>query len=124
VAVLVDTSVWIDHLRSADEELVSLLGADSVLVHPMVIGELALGRMRQRREVIALLSDLPAARGVLDHEVLAFIEQADLAGRAASLVDVHLLASTLVTEGAQLWTHDKRLRSLAADHGACWRANR
>ncbi len=119
--ILVDTSVWIDHLHSGDAALVRLLEANDVAVHPMVVGELALGSIRRRGDVLAHLARLPAVVRVSDHEALTLVENAELHGRGLSLVDVHLLGSTLVTLGCRLWTRDRRLRSVADRRGVAWK---
>ena len=113
--ILVDTSVWIDHLRIGDKRLGDLLNASSVLVHPFVIGEIAMGQLRQRAVVLETLSDLPAATLATDAEVLEFINRHILSGRGIGYVDVHLLASTRLTHSATFWTRDRRLRQVAAD---------
>lgn len=110
---LVDTSVWVDHLRAGDPTLVARLEAAQVLVHPFVLGELALGNLRQRRVVLEALADLPAAVTADDPEVLALIESRQLSGRGIGYVDTHLLASTLLTPGCRLWTRDRRLKVVA-----------
>jgi predicted nucleic acid-binding protein len=115
--ILVDTSVWIDHLRSGDERLASLLNAGSVLIHPFVIGELALGNLRHRDTVLTLLQGLAFATTAIDDEVLAFISRRGLAGRGIGYVDAHLLAATMLTAGVAFWTKDKRLAGIAADLG-------
>jgi predicted nucleic acid-binding protein len=115
--ILVDTSIWIDHLRVGSDPLAKLLKAGRVLVHPFVIGELALGEMRQREIVLDALSNLPAAESATDAEVLGFINGQSLFGRGIGYVDVHLLASVRLTAGAQLWTRDNRLRSVAEELG-------
>ena len=115
--ILVDTSVWIDHLRANDETLAAHLNAGRVLAHPFVIGELALGQMRHREIVLAALLDLPQADVATDAEVLRFIDAHDLAGRGIGYVDVHLLAATRLSVPAKLWTRDKRLGSVAAALG-------
>ena len=115
--ILVDTSVWIDHLRADDSALKRLLDAGRVLMHPFVIGELALGRMRQREMILAALSDLPRAEPATDAEVLGFIDREALFGRGIGYVDAHLLASVRLTAGAQLWTEDTRLRHVADELG-------
>lgn len=107
--ILVDTSVWVDHLRSGDETLASLLHAGRVLAHPFVIGELALGTLRRRREILDLLEDLPHATVASHEEVLSFIERQALAGLGIGYVDAHLLAATRLTAGSALWTRDRRL---------------
>jgi predicted nucleic acid-binding protein len=88
-----------------------------VLTHPFVIGELALGRMRQREIILAALSDLPRAELATDAEVLGFINREALFGRGVGYIDVHLLASVRLTAGAELWTRDTRLRHVAEDMG-------
>lgn len=111
--ILVDTSVWIDHFRRENAKLASLLGAMRVVVHPFVIGELALGSLRNRRQIISHLVDLPAATAATDGETLAFIDSAGLAGSGVGYVDAHLLASTMLTPDAEIWTLDTKLRSAA-----------
>ncbi|TMQ49847.1 MAG: type II toxin-antitoxin system VapC family toxin, partial [Candidatus Eisenbacteria bacterium] len=106
--ILVDTSVWIDHLRSGNRTLISLLDREEVLTHPFVIGELACGRMRNRQQILELIGRLPGAR-VADHEeVLAFVERDRLFGRGIGWVDAHLLAAALLSH-AMLFTLDRRL---------------
>jgi predicted nucleic acid-binding protein len=110
--ILVDTSVWIDHLRRGDDELVAALLAGQVLVHPWVVGELACGVLQDRGQVLDLLRSLPASPAVVEDEVLFFIERYALMGRGIGYVDVHLLASARLA-GARLWTRDKRLAAVA-----------
>lgn len=112
--ILVDTSVWVDHLRKGDRGLAELLTASNVLMHPFVIGELACGNLRKRDQILALLKDLPCAAVATDGEVLFFIERHTLMGRGLGYVDVHLLASVALQATARLWTRDRRLR-VAAD---------
>jgi predicted nucleic acid-binding protein len=111
--ILVDTSIWIGHLRADDAALKRLLDAGRVLTHPFVIGELALGRMGQREMILAALLDLPRAELATDAEALGFINREALIGRGIGYVDAHLLASVRLTAGAQLWTKDARLRDVA-----------
>ena len=111
--ILVDTSIWVDHLRRGDPALSDLLDRTAVLVHPFVIGELALGSLRQRNVVLGALRDLPQAIAATDPEVHAFIDRHSLAGIGIGYVDAHLLAGTLLTAGASLWTRDKRLHDVA-----------
>ena len=115
--ILPDTSVWIDHLRLGNRVLASLLGAGTVLTHPFVIGELALGNLRQREVVLEALSDLPQAGVATDAEVLHFIDRHHLFGRGIGYIDVHLLAAVRLTAGAALWTQDKKLRGVAEQLG-------
>jgi predicted nucleic acid-binding protein len=114
--VLVDTSVWIDHLRTYDERLGAHLHRAEVIVHPFVVGEMAFGALRRRAEIIALLSRMPQAPVASHAEVLTFIARRDLSGRGIGYVDVHLLASALLA-GTSLWTHDKRLHAVALSLG-------
>ncbi len=114
---LVDTSVWIDHLRRGDSKLTLLLEQGSVLMHPFVIGEIACGSLSQRQKILNLLGDLPAS-SVADHsEALRFIDRHSLHGSGMGYIDVHLLASTALTSGARLWTRDRRLQTIAVDIG-------
>lgn len=115
--ILVDTSVWVDHLRTGSPALARELRAGRVLAHPFVIGEIALGSLRQPEPVLGALSDLPQAAVATDREVLLFIERNALSGRGIGYVDAHLLAAARLTPGAGLWTNDRRLRSVAADLG-------
>ena len=115
VGVLVDSSVWVNHLRRTDVVLQRLLADVRVLCHPAVIGELALGSIRDRRSTLGLLGDLPRAAVADDKEVLAFIERRNLAGRGVGLVDAQLLAAAALTPGSRLWTADKRLKSAATN---------
>jgi predicted nucleic acid-binding protein len=111
--ILLDTSVWVDHLRAGDQTVADLLEAGQVLSHPFVIGELALGHLRQRRIVLTSLQDLPRASVATDQEVLHFIERHELAGLGIGYIDVHLLASTRLTAGTYFWTRDERLSQAA-----------
>ncbi|MGI8627069.1 MAG: type II toxin-antitoxin system VapC family toxin [Geodermatophilaceae bacterium] len=113
--ILVDTSIWIDHLRVGVPTLATLLEDGHVLAHPWVIGELALGQLSHRSEVLDLLSNLPRAQTATDVEVLDLVEHRHLFGLGIGYVDAHLLAATLLTTGAALWTRDQRL-ALAATH--------
>jgi len=112
--ILVDTSVWIDHLRVGDPKLGSLLQNGQVLTHPCLIGELALGQLSHRSEILGLLRNLPHAQTATDAEVLNLVENRHLFGLGIGYVDAHLLAATLLTAGAGLWTRDKRLAAVAA----------
>lgn len=114
--ILADTSIWVDHLRSGDARLSSLLTAGQVLIHPFVIGELALGNLRQRDELLQLLGDLPQAITASDQETLAFIKRHTLSGLGIGYVDAHLLASARLN-AVQLWTRDKRLHDASVRLG-------
>lgn len=114
--ILVDTSVWIDYLRSGDVELVNHLNDNRVLIHPFILGELACGNLRQRSEILALLGDLQQSSVATDKEVMFFIEQHHLMGKGIGYIDMHLLASVSLTDGARLWTRDKHLHKIAKIH--------
>lgn len=118
--ILVDTSVWIDHLRGGDARLAHLLESGVVLMHPFVVGEIACGSLSERASILELLGDLPATAVAENAEVLAFIERHALHGQGIGYIDVHLLASTVLTDGASLWTRDKRLHRLAGDLGCAY----
>jgi hypothetical protein len=111
--ILVDTSVWIDHLRAGNEILARLLEDGRVLVHPFVIGELALGNLKQRDVILQTLQDVPHANVAADREVLHFIDTHALFGLGIGYVDAHLLAAVQLTAGAALWTSDQRLKTAA-----------
>ncbi len=111
--ILVDTSVWVDYLRIGDELLQDLLDREQVLAHPFVIGELALGGMRQRAAKLHQLLRLPAANVARHDEVMQLVEQQRLYGLGLSYADVHLLAATRLTAAATLWTRDKTLSAAA-----------
>lgn len=116
-SVLVDTSVWVDHFRRHNAHLAALLAADQVLTHPLVIGEIACGTPPRREQTLSDLDNLQAARQASVREAMDFIDRAHLFGQGCGLVDVLLLASTLMTPGARLWTLDKRLGALAERFG-------
>ena len=111
--ILVDTSVWIDHLRTGDERLAELLDASQVFTHPFVIGELACGNLRNRDDVLRLLNDLPSAVVASQNEVLHFIGYRKLMGLGIGFIDAHLLASAALSDMAAIWTRDKRLQKTA-----------
>jgi predicted nucleic acid-binding protein len=115
--ILVDSSVWIDHIRLAHPRLVSLLEEATVLTHPLVIGEIALGSLRDRQAVVGHLTNLPMAVEASHEEVLQLIERHALFSRGLGYIDAQLLASTLLTPGSQLWTKDKRFRAAAETLG-------
>ncbi len=114
--ILVDTSVWVDHLRCGRPRLASLLQEGEVLIHPWVIGEIACGPLRDRRPVLELLQGLPAALVASDLEVRLLIERGQLMGRGIGYVDAHLLASAKLSR-CGLWTQDHRLAALAREQG-------
>ena len=114
--ILVDSSVWIDHFRSADPKLCDLLEQGLAVAHPFVIGELALGHLRKRAEVLSLIRELPKAPQLSHEEVMRFVEVHGLAGTGVGWIDVHLLASARLA-GGQLWTRDRALGTVAARLG-------
>ncbi len=111
--ILVDTSIWVSHFRKGDHHLQELLVDEQVLCHPFIIGELACGDLKNRKEIISLLKALPGTITAEIGEILEFIEHQKLVGVGIGLVDVHLLASALLTK-ALLWTADRSLRAAAA----------
>lgn len=110
--IIADTSIWIDHLRRSEAWLGALLSGGQVLMHPFVIGEIALGAIARRSAVIEILENLPQASIATHGEVMALVEQERLHGLGVGYVDVHLLASARLA-GAGLWTRDQRLLSAA-----------
>lgn len=118
--ILVDTSVWVDHLRRRDGRLVRLLEDAEVLAHPLVIGEIACGNLVDRAEVLGYLRALPEAPVAEFDETLAFIERNRLAGKGIGFVDASLLASVALVGDARLWTRDRRLHAVASTLGAAF----
>ena len=114
--ILVDTSVWVEHLRRGLPHLATLLQEGKVLIHSWVIGELACGNLRNRADVLELLQGLPAAVVASDQEVLLMIKQNQLMGRGIGYVDAHMLASAKLSH-CQLWTQDRRLAVLTEEQG-------
>ena len=112
--VLVDTSVWVNHLRTIDKHLEKLLLNGKVVCHTHIIGELACGNIKNRKEIISLMRSLPMASLIEFEEFLYFIEQHQLNGKGIGFVDVHLLASAQLSQ-IPLWTEDKRLMKMAAE---------
>ncbi|WP_018992155.1 type II toxin-antitoxin system VapC family toxin [Aromatoleum toluclasticum] len=115
--VLVDTSVWIDHFRRRNAPLIDLLERDLVVIHPLVVGEIACGTPPDRIRTLTDLASLQHAQQASVREVMAFIERERLFGLGCGLVDLLLLASTLMTPGLELWTLDKRLSALTQRFG-------
>ncbi|MBB3059425.1 type II toxin-antitoxin system VapC family toxin [Microbulbifer rhizosphaerae] len=114
MSVLVDTSVWVNHFRRRDDTLITLLESDLALTHPMVSVELACGTPPEpRQQTLGYIGLLRAANQISLTELVEFIEREKLYGQGCGLVDMALLASTLITPGARLWTLDKRLADLA-----------
>lgn len=111
--ILVDTPVWIDHLHKRIPALAEALERGEVLIHPFILGELACGQLAKRREVLDLLSTLPRSTMATDEEMLLLIEHHQLMGRGLGYIDVHVLASVMLTAAAMLWTRDKQLSAAA-----------
>jgi predicted nucleic acid-binding protein len=115
--ILIDTSIWVDHLRVGDAALKRLLDSGAVLGHPFVLGELALGNLWQRGVVLNALRELPQAMIAANEEVLHFIDRGALFGLGIGYVDAQLLAAVRLTAGAKLWTRDRRLQAVATRLG-------
>ncbi|QTR48717.1 type II toxin-antitoxin system VapC family toxin [Candidatus Thiothrix anitrata] len=118
--ILVDTSVWIDHLRVKEERLTMLLGEVQVCMHPMVWGELACGNLKNRPTLLRLWQGLPVLKQATHTETMYCLEQRKLMGKGIGYVDLHLLTAVLLSPGTQLWTRDKRLRDIAIELGCGW----
>ena len=114
--ILADTSVWVDHLRHGNARLAALLEEGQVAGHLFVAGEIALGHLERRAEILALLADLPQVPPADHEEVLSFVEQHGIAGSGLGWVDVHLLAAAAL-DRVRLWTHDRRLAVTASRLG-------
>lgn len=119
MSILVDTSVWVDHLRMDNSHLERLLNESKVLCHPFIIGELACGNLKNRSEILALLKELPFTPVSEFDEYMQFIDQNRLYGVGVGFVDVHLLTSSLLAD-ASLWSFDKRLKKVAEDIGIAY----
>ena len=115
--ILVDSSVWVQHLRHGDADLATALDDQFVLMHPWVVGELALGQLHQRAELLGLLRRLPQAPVATPSETLLLIDHHALAGTGIGYVDVQLLAAARLVPGAKLWTYERRLAAQAARLG-------
>jgi hypothetical protein len=115
--ILVDTSVWVDHLGKDDSEMRLLLDGGRVLLHPFVVGELAMGNLKRRDLVLKELRKLPEALVAREEEVLQFVAARGLSGRGIGYIDAHLLTSVQLTPGASLWTRDKRMLEVASRLG-------
>jgi predicted nucleic acid-binding protein len=113
--ILVDTSIWVDHFRSNDARLTRFLDNSEVSTHPFVVGEIAVGNLRNRDEILLLLEALPMVVMASHEEALMFVANFSLAGRGLGYIDVHLLASVSLTPQTALWSKDKRLLAVAQD---------
>jgi predicted nucleic acid-binding protein len=118
--ILVDTSVWSQHFNREIAELSSLLETKQALIHPFVIGELAMANLSRRGTVMLGLRDLPHATVAQDHEVLRLVEQHRLFGRGIGYIDAHLLAATRLSSDAFLWSFDQRLIAAALQLKIAW----
>lgn len=118
--ILVDTSIWIDYLRSGHTRLAQALQQNEVSIHPFIIGELACGNLKNRPMVLGLLAGLPSLRMLEPHEVLYFIDQQKLMGRGIGYIDVHLLAATVIATDTKLWTRDLKLFNAAKSLGVAF----
>jgi predicted nucleic acid-binding protein len=118
--ILVDASIWIDHLRHKDDHLIKLLQHNQVLVHSMTRGELACGCLHNRAHFLSLLSNLPKAAEATHDEVFFCLENHKLVGKGVGFIDLHLLASTLLSKNALLWTRDRHLQNLARLLNVSW----
>ena len=119
--VLVDTSVWVSHFRERNQGLIDLLDCDDVLIHPMILAEIGCGTPPARNSTLSDLASLQQAQQPSLYEVMDFIERESLFGQGCGIVDMMLLASTLITPGSELWTLDKRLSSIAKSYGVMYR---
>jgi predicted nucleic acid-binding protein len=115
--ILADTSVWIDHLRSGNKELHNQLSRGQIVIHPFIIAELALGSLKERTRMLALLDLLPHLRVAQLNEIRTLIETRRLYGLGIGLIDAHLIASVLINPPTLLWTRDKQLRKVAESLG-------
>ena len=118
--ILVDTSVWVHHLRFGDAQLVALLDVNSVVMHPYIVGEIACGSLSKRAPTLELLQQLPMTPVAEPDEVLRYIEDHELHGKGIGYVDVHLLASAAIG-GTKLWTRDRRLHAMAVRLGQAYK---
>jgi len=115
--ILVDTSVWIAHLRNGNTRLAAMLDKSGVWTHPFVIGELACGNLANRGKLLMLMGNLPRLIVATDDEVLFYIEQHELMGRGIGYIDAHLLAASALASPIRLWTQDRRLGTVADELG-------
>ncbi|GAC1422541.1 MAG: type II toxin-antitoxin system VapC family toxin [Acidobacteriaceae bacterium] len=118
--ILVDTSVWVDHLHRGDRHMRELLHANEVCTHELILGELAMGNIRQRDIALYSLQLLPRCRVASHAEVLGFVEGHKLYGGGLGYIDAHLIAAALLDDGTRLWTRDKRLAQQAARHSVSY----
>jgi predicted nucleic acid-binding protein len=115
--IVIDSSIWIDHLNHGDPIVLKLLSDEAALMHPFVLGEIALSFLQHRRTVLAELGKLPSPAIADDHEVINMVETKRIFGSGIGYVDAHLIAACLLTSGTYLWTRDRRLADVAARLG-------
>ena len=113
--ILIDTSIWVDHFRRHHASLIELLETAQVCVHPYVIGELACGSLKPRKNILDSLVSMPTIQAASDAEVLFFVERHHLMGRGIGYVDIHLLAATAMHGSTRFWTHDKKLAAISSE---------
>lgn len=118
--ILVDTSVWVDHFRNPEPDLLKILDAGEVLMHAMIVGEIACGNVPNQAEVLRKMNNLPAIDESSHAEVLSMIDSKSLMRRGIGYIDAHLICSVLNREGVTLWTRDRRLRQVAEDIGIAY----
>jgi hypothetical protein len=115
--ILADTSVWVDHLRAENAEMSKLLDDVQIVMHPLIVGELALGSLWERKKILAFLDMLPRVRVARLDEVRQMVEARSLYSRGIGLIDAHLIASIFLNPPTLLWTKDKRLAGVAESLG-------
>ncbi len=118
--ILVDTSVWIDHFRRPVDHLHTLIELNDAMTHPLIIGELAMGSLRDRRATLRAFSKMPTLAQALHAEVIAFVDWQQLYSKRIGYIDAHLLAAVRFTDGCRLWSSDKRLHAQAARLGVAY----
>jgi predicted nucleic acid-binding protein len=118
--ILPDTAIWTDHIHGKDKQLEFLLRGDRVLVHPFVIGEIALASMKRHDAIIEAMTILRAAPVATDEDVRFMIKQHTIMGTGLGYVDAHILASARLVPGSSIWTRDKRLKAVAQRMGVAW----
>jgi len=118
--ILPDTAIWIDHIHGKNDQLAALLRGDQVLMHPFVLGEIALGSMKHYDSILESLLTLKQAPIVSDEEVRFMIKRHKIMGTGVGYTDAHILASVTVVDGASIWTRDKRLSAVALRMGVAW----
>jgi predicted nucleic acid-binding protein len=119
--VLIDSSVWVGHFKRRNDHLVELLEEGAVICHPYIVGEVACGTPPSRKDIIGMLAELESAPVATQQELLALMDKRQLYGRGCGFVDMSLLAASLLSETARIWTLDKRLENLAAELNLAYR---